>query len=453
MEIIEASPKASTHIKTLQKIGYSFNSAISDIIDNSITAEAKVIKINFYFDSAKISISDDGYGMSSDELKSNMIIGCKDPFVDRSKKDLGRFGTGLKTASFSMCNKLTVLSKKENDKIFACQYDINQIIESNEWQLNILDLKDLDECKPDLINELGSGTEVIWQEITRYESFNNNEIEEAMAHDADELRKHISLHFHKYLSGPLGIKILINNVDVVAHDPFFKNKKGYQEGQIESARSKLGTIIVKTHIIPHHDHMTKEEIDHYGGLEKIHGDQGLYIYREKRLITYGGWAGLKPKFSIANLARVEVEVPAAFDHEWSTNVMKTSLELPNKIRNMIKRLIVTPIKRSKRAYTYRGDLQEAGKFWSVITNRDSEITYKVDTTNSQLLKVLENSSHENQKLILGYVKSLSENLPLDSIVDKMVTQPKNINQKDITYDLDEIMQHLEAKLLEASDEK
>ena len=59
MEIIEASPKASTHIKTLQKIGYSFNSAISDIIDNSITAEAKIIKINFDFDSAKISILDD----------------------------------------------------------------------------------------------------------------------------------------------------------------------------------------------------------------------------------------------------------------------------------------------------------------------------------------------------------------------------------------------------------
>ena len=69
MDIIDASPRASSHIKTLQKIGYSFNSAISDIIDNSITAEAKNININFNFDSANISILDDGYGMSAEELK------------------------------------------------------------------------------------------------------------------------------------------------------------------------------------------------------------------------------------------------------------------------------------------------------------------------------------------------------------------------------------------------
>ena len=442
MDIIDASPRASSHIKTLQKIGYSFNSAISDIIDNSITAEAKNININFNFDSANISILDDGYGMSAEELKLNMVIGCKDPFADRQKKDLGRFGTGMKTASFSMCKKLTVLSKTINNKISACQYDINQIIKADAWQLNLLDQKGIEELESNLFHQLYPGTEVMWQEIKRYEDIEPKEIEEEMANDADSLRKHISLYFHKFLSGLSAIKIFINNVEVMPQDPFFKNKKGYQEGQMEAARSRLGTITVKTHIIPHHDHMTKQEIDDYGGLEKIHGDQGLYLYREKRLITYGGWAGLKPKFSIANLARVEVEVPSAFDHEWSTNVMKTSLELPNKIRSMIKRLIVTPIKRSKKANTYRGDLQEAGNFWSVITNRNSEITYKVDTTNSQLLKVLENSSNENKKLILEYIESLTENLPLDSIVDKMVTQPKNINQKDITYDLDEIMQHL-----------
>ena len=45
--LVDASPPAKAHITALSKIGYDFNTAVSDIIDNSITARSKNIDIEF----------------------------------------------------------------------------------------------------------------------------------------------------------------------------------------------------------------------------------------------------------------------------------------------------------------------------------------------------------------------------------------------------------------------
>ena len=448
MDIIDASPRASSHIKTLQSLGYTFNSAISDIIDNSITAQSKNIYIFFDFNNSRISILDDGYGMSEAELKSNLIIGCKDPSVDRDKKDLGRFGTGLKTASFSTCKKVTILSKPKDMNINAGQYDINQIIQSDKWLVNLLNKEEIKNLGTYLESQNHSGTEVIWQDLKQYKNITNDDLEKIMSKDSDSLRKHIALHFHKFLSGPSAIKIFINNVVIMPIDPFFKNKQGYQEGKIEdhhefvdTARSKSGSITVKAHIIPHHDFMTAEEIDRHGGLENIHKDQGLYIYREKRLIMYGGWMGLKPKFTVARLARVEIEVSSNFDEEWSTNVMKTSLQLPSRIKNMIKKLIQTPIERSKKEYVFRGNIEEEDDFWSVKSNdRDKSITYLVNKDNIMLTKILKSLSGDDRKILLKYLKDICEHLPLNSILQRMNADPKSVKQEitDSFFDIDAI---------------
>lgn len=454
MEIIEASPKASTHIKTLQKIGYSFNSAISDIIDNSITAQSKNIHIFFDFNNSRISILDDGYGMSEGELKSNIIIGCKDPSIDREKKDLGRFGTGLKTASISMCNKVTIFSKSKDLKISAGQYDVNQIVKSDKWQVNLLDEEEIKNFATYLFDQDHSGTEVIWQDLKRYKNTTNNDLEKIMSKDSEDLRKHISLHFHKFLFGPSPINIFINNNRIMPIDPFFKNKDGYQEGKIEnynefidSARSKHGTIKVKAHIIPHHDFMSQEEIDEHGGLENIHKDQGLYIYRENRLIMYGGWMGLKPKFTVARLARVEVEISSNFDEEWSTNVMKTSIELPPKVKKMIKKLIQTPIERSKKEYTFRGNIEEADNFWSVKTNdRDQTVSYLVNKDNKMLAEIMKDLPDRNKILVLKYLRDMCEHLPINSILQRMSSDPKSIKQEieDSFFDIDNLKKMIDS---------
>ena len=119
MGFISAAPEPKNHIKTLMRIGYDFNSAIADILDNSITAESTEIDINVKFNETDplLLISDNGHGMTEDELLENMKVSCKDPDESREIGDLGRFGSGMKTASFSHARKLTVISKNPKSKI------------------------------------------------------------------------------------------------------------------------------------------------------------------------------------------------------------------------------------------------------------------------------------------------------------------------------------------------
>ena len=91
---VTAGPKAASLISSLRSIGYSFNDAISDIIDNSISAGAKNIDIfcGWKDQISTVEIADDGHGMTRSELIDAMTIGAKSPLDPRDEGDLGRFG-------------------------------------------------------------------------------------------------------------------------------------------------------------------------------------------------------------------------------------------------------------------------------------------------------------------------------------------------------------------------
>eukprot|EP01136_Pigoraptor_vietnamica_P027220 Opistho-1_new@83261 len=113
-EIAKPSPKST--INSYRSFGYNLSTAIADIIDNSISAFADKISIEYKWNGqgSYISILDNGIGMNKEELVLAMTPGSKDPEEERNENDLGRFGMGLKTASFSQCKRLTCLSKKDN---------------------------------------------------------------------------------------------------------------------------------------------------------------------------------------------------------------------------------------------------------------------------------------------------------------------------------------------------
>lgn len=106
-------PYAPILIESTRSIGYSFEAAVADIIDNSVSAGATEIRICFMSqDPQWLCIEDDGWGMTADELESAMRYGSQSSQNTRRKNDLGRFGLGLKMASLSQCRKVTVLTKK-----------------------------------------------------------------------------------------------------------------------------------------------------------------------------------------------------------------------------------------------------------------------------------------------------------------------------------------------------
>ena len=198
-EFIDGSPPPKNHLTTLSRVGYTFTSAVGDLIDNSIAAGSQNISILFKLvnEAPAFIITDDGSGMNSQELKKNMVIGCKDPDDKREEKDLGRFGSGMKTASFSQARLLTVVSRTSADsEASAARWDTDLIKEKNQWILEVLAEKDIANLTYLIdFNELNSGTVVCLQALTCLD--NNPDVSSQISILCNELTDYIQLYFHR----------------------------------------------------------------------------------------------------------------------------------------------------------------------------------------------------------------------------------------------------------------
>lgn len=136
MKTIDMPPFAPVLMESTRAMGYSLESAVADIIDNSIAAKADNIEIQFspYTAVPYVSILDNGCGMSKEVINDAMRYGSQSSLDERESSDLGRFGLGLKTASLSQCRCLTVISK-QNRKVEARRWDLDEIYKKGSWAL------------------------------------------------------------------------------------------------------------------------------------------------------------------------------------------------------------------------------------------------------------------------------------------------------------------------------
>ncbi len=137
-EAITSIPSANILLSSLRSVGYTPETAIADIVDNSLSANASIVSIEFNWQEQSIIVSDNGEGMSNQGLLKAMNIGSADPLDSRSIHDLGRFGMGLKTASFSLGKKLTVLAKV-GENINNASWDLDYVRKNDKWQILVED--------------------------------------------------------------------------------------------------------------------------------------------------------------------------------------------------------------------------------------------------------------------------------------------------------------------------
>lgn len=437
-ELVNGNPSPRSHIKTLMRIGYDLNSAIADIIDNSITSRATSVSISCPPDSEEpiILISDNGCGMSEIDLLQNMRIGCKDPSQEREIKDLGRFGSGMKTASFSQARKLIVISKEIDSEVCGAYWDIDEIEETDTWclkKLNHEEIHNIAHLNLDIVNS--SGTQLIWEKIPKFFIKDHTSLESEIALSMVELSKYISLHFHKFMQGAQKISISVQNRELKPLDPFLKGVSGSQDGPSEPIRTKKGKVTVNTHILPHPGRIPKAIIDAHGGVDEIYKNQGLYIYRADRLIIAGGWMGISNTNILGNLARVEINIPASLDDEWSTDVKKSSMQLPTKVKAVLKRLGKIPVEGSKKEHNYKGKVEIANQYWEIIEDKiEKTIKYHVAIDNNELNSFAIGLSKDKKNSLKKFLQNLSRNLPYHHIFQKHASNPRAIKQDEIDLD-------------------
>jgi hypothetical protein len=433
----------------MRAIGYSFETALADIIDNSIAASATRVDMMFSVTpSPYVCIIDNGMGMNADELFAAMRHGSRNPQAERSSDDLGRFGLGLKTASLSQCRRMTVVSTS-GDQITGAEWDLDEVARCSDWMLLELDAHDLGSV-PNIsaLQKQKSGTLVVWRDMDRALAGESN-MEGALMSLMDRARDHVSLVFHRFLQGTSPeLTIAINGLSVRPLDPFLMNAKGRQTLPPEILRVDDDAVRVEAHILPHASKLSMQEVALAGGEEGLRRNQGFYVYRNRRLITWGTWFRLAKQEEMTKLARVMVDIPNSLDHLWSLDVKKSAAHPPEKVRQGLSRIVERIADRSRRVYTFRGnrgwnpDLVPA---WKRLEMRDRNVRYEVNREHD-LFSALRKEIPEHAAPILErFVQVIEDSFPFDSVYVDMASERRTDSQEkseEIEYRLLEIAGHL-----------
>ena len=377
-------------------------SAIADIIDNSITAEATIVGILTPPDSLKpeLYIYDNGYGMSLHDLDNAMTFGGRDYIEQRSKNDLGRYGLGLKTASLSQCTIFSVVSKKDGKICGGC-WDLNHVKKYNEWEYLLLPesecLKILE--KTPAIN-YSSGTVVFWQDFDRLHDSARDERQEFNKLLSDS-QSHLELVFHRFLSGETGLKkieISVNARPLNPNDPFLskKNPKVVEPIVIPQG-TNIDDIVIIPHKLVHPKNLTPEEIKRLQVKGTLMHTQGFYVYRNKRLLIWGTWFRLAHKLDKTKLSRIQVDIPNSLDQLWSLDIKKSAAIPPEHIREQLLNILTNISGISKRTFEKRvRTTKNIVPFWLRPKLPNGNYKYEINKENP-LIQAFSKQLSDNQE--------------------------------------------------------
>jgi hypothetical protein len=421
-----APPRATAMLESLRGLGYSTPAALADIVDNSISAGATEAHIEFVWDGAnsRISILDDGRGMNDEELESALRLGDKNPLDARNAGDLGRFGMGLKTASFSQCRRLTVASNRD-DTQSCLRWDLEELAARPDsgWLLFEGPAKG---SKPYLAPLKGkrSGTLVLWESMDRivsdgYAADDFNDL-------VDNVESHLAMVFHRLIQGPSAkFKLLLNGHAVAPWDPFMAGHpaKPWSSPTTHHA-TDYGPVTAQCHVLPHRDKLTPAEFAKNGGPTGWTAQQGFYVYRNERLLVAGGWLGLGNvrawnREEAHRLARIRIDIPNTADADWKIDVRKSTARPPVSLRPWLMALAENTREKARHVFAYRGTPAPVHGNIPVAQAWRAErvkagIRYRIEETHPSVAAVLANAAALGP-LVKSMLRVIEETVPVQRI--------------------------------------
>ena len=424
-----AEPEASAMIETFRAIGYSIETAIADIIDNSITAGAKNIWIDYDWKGSNttFSILDDGTGMNNDLLIQAMRPGSKNPLDERNRDDLGRFGLGLKTASFSQTRKFTVLSKAKDYKPVFWTWDLDYVNQTQAWKL--IRFIPNEEDWIGKIEIVETGTCVVWWDLDRLTKDTTEDSEEAkfkFLGVMDSVKSHLSMVFHRYMDE--GLKIHFRDREIKSWDPFMIGIDGLQSKP--ETRLESGSIRIKGFVLPHRSKLSPEQYNYgKGPQDSWTAHQGFYVYRNRRLLVAGDWLGFFKKEVHYDLCRIQIDLPNHFDDDWQIDIKKSIARPPSIYREQILALAKEARNQAVEVYRHKGRVlkrklskDEYFPFWEERA-RHGKRFYKINRSHPLLNDLLSNSG-DLKKDIEKVIQFIEETIPIP-----LITLQENENEK------------------------
>lgn len=429
-DLRENRPSANILMLSMRAMGYSFESAVADIVDNSISADASRISLRFGIDPAEVyvAICDNGCGMNQSELFDAMKYGSEQKQAGRANNDLGRFGLGLKAASLSQCRKLTVASKKDST-ISACIWDLDIVEEKQGWYMVECDEAQIKAIKSIIwLDAVEHGTVVVWENFDFLEKSTGNVYSTLMKYQ-DITANYLALIFHRYLNRPKAtcIEITVNNYRLTGLDPFLEhhnktNVRKRVEIPIKDSTGIERMVVVQPYVLPFQKDLSAEDKRLSGGMENYRSHQGFYIYRNERLIVWGKWFG-RPRDELTKYARIRVDIPNTLDDIWGIDIKKQSAEIPASIRQRLNRAIDDAMDSAIKAQTYRGRIEKIDEdvdyIWDRIKERGDQFIYRINRNARIFDLIRQNVDDEIWSRIDMVLEEIEESVPYQQIyIDK-----------------------------------
>lgn len=425
-------PCANLLMGSMRSMGYTFEAAIADIIDNSISAHSENVQLLFPtnpLETLALGILDDGEGISNDDLFEAMRYGSSSSEDVRAVDDLGRFGLGMKSASMSQCRVLTVASKYKG-KVSAYTWDFDYILLKKDWIIKEHTSEEIESIPHmERLKSQEQGTLVVWQNFDVLSKSSDGQVFETLNEYKDSVSNYMALIFHRFLNskGKSHFNLFVNNAKISGRDPFLENhpktttKKEVQIA-IQDSDGVERQILVKPFILPYASDLKKHDRALVGGVESLRSKQGFYIYRSNRLIVWGTWFGMKPRSELTKNARIRVDIPNTLDDIWKIDVKKQTAFIPKRIQNQLKRMVNEAFEISINKQTHRGrrdNLADIDYVWNRIVTRENQYYYQVNRE-SELFKMVKDHINAEGSVYLDLlVREIEQNLPLQQIyIDK-----------------------------------
>lgn len=349
-------------LESLRGLGYATPTALADLVDNSISASAGDVAIQLEWAGPEswVRIVDDGEGMDDAALEAGMRLGARDPRSERVASDLGRFGLGLKTASFSQARRLTVASRQNGGPVVCLRWDLDLIgtEPDADWPL----FEGPAPGSEHLLEQLGEmrhGTIVLWEKLDRIVT--DGFVASDMVELADRVDAHLAMVFHRLLDGQTpALRIALNGKPIRPWDPYLMGNPGKAFESPEYRLLHTTGVTVQCHVLPHRDMLKTSEQEAAAGLGGWIQQEGFYVYRNKRLLLAGGWLGLGdggkpwPRDEAHRLARIRLDIPNTADADWKINVLKSTASPPVRLRSQLHRLASETRSTARRVFAHRG---------------------------------------------------------------------------------------------------
>lgn len=367
-------PDPEVLIMGLRDTGYDSNTALADVVDNSVDAHANQINVTIQLDRNNnpiVMIGDDGCGMDRLGLIDGMKYGSSSTLT-KDQARLGKFGLGLKTASTAFCKKFSVLSRSNKSApVYMATWDLDKVARDNAWNLEVVDESSIPVYFRHVFDEItgdeGHGTLVVWEKIDR---FPNKKI--PLDSIVKKFSKYASLIYHRFLDEAddraRSLSISVNGVRLKPNDPFcLAEMRDDDTGTITTGRGRDKECVVQRedgserestfhlqgYVLP-----TKENFSSKEALDNANitnHNMGFYVYRENRMIACGDWLGLKRPEPHDSLYRAEFSFDHTLDVAFKIDVKKSRIELNPDLSDWIKDWMAPGVKMAEDRYRRKVD--------------------------------------------------------------------------------------------------